>query len=115
MAKETTRELMEQIILHQKSRGKNDLQITANISILMNKQEDLRREQTLFHQKISSYLFTDSETNREGYIAKQDILTERMTTLETKHKITAGKVGVSIFILSAIGGFFLWAISLIWK
>jgi hypothetical protein len=115
MSKVPTRELMEELLSLQKKRAKNDLQIAADISVLMNKQDRQAREQKLFNQKISSLLFTDSDTNRDGYIAKLDELEGKVYDLQTKHKITAGKVGISIFILSAIGGFFLWAIALIWK
>jgi hypothetical protein len=106
---------MEEILSLQKQRTKTDLQIASDISSLMNKQADQARHQNLFNQKISSILFNDSDTNRDGYIAKLDELEDKVYDLQTKHKITAGKVGISIVILSSIGTFFLWLISLTWK
>ena len=115
MPKETTRALMEEILSLQKKRAINDFQMSADISILMNKQEDSSREQNLFNQKIASLLFNDSDTNREGYIANQDDLSKRVKDLETKNKITAGKIAISVVIFSAIGSFFLWITSITWK
>jgi hypothetical protein len=115
MPKVPTRELMEEILSLQKKRVINDLQIAADISVLMNKQADQAREQNLFNQKISSVLFNDSDTNRDGYIAKQDELEGKVKDLETKNKITAGKIAVSVMIFSAVGSFFLWMTSMTWK
>lgn len=112
---DSNKELLKEIIEQQKIRGESDMQYAANISIIMNRQDDSSKKQEAFNQKISSLLFSDTDTNRKGYIANQDDLNVRVTTLETKNSITAGKVGISVLILSSIGGFFLWGISLIWK
>ena len=110
--KETTKELIEQILLQQELRNKSDLLISSNIAIIIEKQE----QQIAFNQKISSLLFNDSDTSREGYIANQDDLNERVLLLETKNSITAGKIGISVIILSGIGTFFFWLTSLfVWK
>lgn len=113
--KETTKELLEELLKQQKLKSKNDMQFSANLSILMNKQEDFSNKQNAFNQKISGLLFTDNDTNRDGYIANQDDLNLRVTNLETKNKITAGKIGISVVILSAIGSFFFWITSITWK
>tara|TARA_R110000803_G_scaffold149081_7_gene214549 strand:- start:300 stop:638 length:339 start_codon:yes stop_codon:yes gene_type:complete len=109
--KETTKELIEQILLQQESRNKSDKLISSNIAIIIEKQE----QQIAFNQKISSLLFNDSDTSRDGYIANQDDLNKRVLLLETKNKITAGKIGISVIILSGIGTFFFWLTSFVWK
>tara|TARA_B110000116_G_C16659834_1_gene501174 strand:- start:299 stop:598 length:300 start_codon:yes stop_codon:yes gene_type:complete len=75
---------------------------------LSKEMSDAINNQNLFNQKIENLLYSDSNTNSEGYIEKQDKNTERILDLEVKNKVTAGKVAISVIILSAIG-------SLMWK
>ena len=75
---------------------------------LSKEMSDAINNQNLFNQKIENLLYSDSNTNSEGYIEKQDKNTERILDLEVKNKVTAGKVAISVIILSAIG-------SVIWK
>jgi len=97
----TNKILLEEILKEQKIQAQKQLQLSSDFSNFMNKQ-------SAFNQKISSLLFADSETNRAGYLANHDALDKRVLDLEVKNKITAGKVAISIVIISAIG-------SVIWK
>ena len=102
----TNKELLNEIIKEQKLQAIKQFQLSADFSIFMNKQES-------FNQKISSLLYSDSDTNSEGYIEKQNKISERVLDLEVKNKVTAGKVAISILILTAIGGFVWKAISIL--
>ena len=101
----TNKQLLNEIIKEQKLQAIKQLQLSADFSIFMNKQEK-------FNQKISSLLYSDSDTNSEGYIEKQNNNTGRILDLEIKNKVTAGKVAISFLILTAIGGIVWKAISI---
>jgi capsid portal protein len=101
----TNKDLLNEIIKEQKLQAVKQLQLSADFSTFMNKQES-------FNQKISSLLYSDSDTNSEGYIEKQNKNTERILELEIKNKVTAGKVAISVLILTAIGGIVWKAISI---
>ena len=90
----TNKQLLNEIIKEQKIQA-------IEFSTFMNKQEK-------FNQKIASLLYSDSDTNSEGYIEKQNKISERVLDLEVKNKVTAGKVAISVLILTAVGG-------LVWK
>ena len=97
----TNKQLLNEIIKEQRLQAVKQLQLSADFSIFMNKQEK-------FNQKIASLLYSDSDTNSEGYIEKQNKISERVLDLEVKNKVTAGKVAISVLILTAVGG-------LVWK
>ena len=78
----TNKELIERVLESQNLALKNDLQYAANISIIMNRQDELKKQQDDFNLKISSLLFTDSDTNRLGYIASHDNLDKRVSKIE---------------------------------
>ena len=90
----TNKQLLNEIIKEQKIQA-------IEFSTFMNKQEK-------FNQKIASLLYSDSDTNSEGYIEKQNKISDRVLDLEVKNKVTAGKVAISVLILTAVGG-------LVWK
>jgi len=93
----TNKFLLEEIHKEQREQAKKQLQLSADFSNFMNKQE-------AFNQKISSLLYSDSDTNSTGYIEDHNKLSERVLDLEVKNKITAGKIAISVVILTAIGG-----------
>ena len=95
----TNKQLLNEIIKEQKIQA-------IEFSTFMNKQEK-------FNQKIASLLYSDSDTNSEGYIEKQNKISERVLDLEVKNKVTAGKVAISVLILTAIGGIVWKAISIL--
>mgnify|MGYP003639514703 FL=1 len=101
----TNKQLLNEIIKEQKLQAIKQLQLSADFSVFMNKQEK-------FNQKIANLLYSDSDTNSEGYIEKQNKNTERILDLEIKYKVTAGKVAISVMIFSIIGGLVWKAISL---
>lgn len=97
----TNKQLLNEIIKEQKEQAVKQLQLSADFSVFMNKQEK-------FNHKIANLLYSDSDTNSEGYIEKQNKNTERILELEIKNKVTAGKIAISVLILTVIGG-------LVWK
>ena len=105
MNDQTNKQLLNEIIKEQKLQAVKQLQLSADFSVFMNKQEK-------FNQKIANLLYSDSDTNSEGYIEKQNKNTERILDLEIKYKVTAGKVAISVMIFSIIGGLVWKAISL---
>jgi len=64
--------------------------------------------QNLFNQRITTILNSDGDTNQKGLVENLSDIRSRVLDLEVKNKVTAGKVAVSVIILSAIG-------SVIWK
>ena len=69
---------------------------------------DAINNQNLFNQRITSVLNSDSDTNQKGLVESLEDVRGRVLDLEVKNKVTAGKVAISVIILSAIG-------SVIWK
>lgn len=97
----TNKFLLEEIHKEQRLQAEKQLQLSADFSVFMNKQET-------FNKRITSLLYSDSETNSTGYIENQNKLGERVLDLEVKNKVTAGKVAISVIIVSAIG-------TVVWK
>ena len=101
----TNKQLLNEIIKEQKLQAVKQLQLSADFSVFMNKQEK-------FNQKIANLLYSDTDTNSEGYIEKQNKNTKRILDLEIKNKVTAGKVAISVLILTSVGGLVLKVISI---
>ena len=90
----TNKILLEQILDEQK-RLSNEMSSAIN-------------NQNLFNQRIKTILNSDGDTNQKGMVENLEDVRVRVLDLEVKNKITAGKVAISVVILSAIG-------SAIWK
>ena len=90
----TNKVLLEQILNEQK-------RLSSEMSSAIN-------NQNLFNQRITAILNSDDETNQKGLVENLSDIRNRVLDLEVKNKVTAGKVAVSVIILSAIG-------SVIWK
>ena len=69
---------------------------------------DFKNEQYLFNQKVRSVLNSDDKTNQKGLVEGLSDVSERVLDLEIKNKVTAGKITISLVIVSAIG-------SAVWK
>ena len=65
---------------------------------------DFKNEQNLFNQKVKNVLNSDDETNQKGLVEGLSDVSDRVLDLEVKNKVTAGKVAISLVIVSAIGG-----------
>mgnify|MGYP003649045848 FL=1 len=65
---------------------------------------DFKNEQHLFNQKVRSILNSDDKTNQKGLVEGLSDVSERVLDLEIKNKVTAGKITISLVIISAIGG-----------
>tara|TARA_R110000787_G_scaffold54361_1_gene126515 strand:- start:122 stop:421 length:300 start_codon:yes stop_codon:yes gene_type:complete len=65
---------------------------------------DAINNQNLFNQRITSVLNSDSDTNQKGLVESLEDVKNRVLDLEVKNKVTAGKVAISVTILTAIGG-----------
>jgi len=92
----TNKFLLEEIHKEQKEQAQKQLQLSADFSNFMNKQE-------AFNKRVTSLLYSDTDTNSTGYIESHNKLSERVLDLEVKNKVTAGKVAISVIIVSAIG------------
>jgi len=90
----TNKILLEQILDEQK-------RLSDEMSSAIN-------NQNLFNQRITTILNSDGDTNQKGLVENLSDIRSRVLDLEVKNKVTAGKVAVSVIILSAIG-------SVIWK
>jgi len=90
----TNKILLEQILDEQK-------RLSGEMSSAIN-------NQNLFNQRITTILNSDGDTNQKGLVENLSDIRSRVLDLEVKNKVTAGKVAVSVIILSAIG-------SVIWK
>ena len=90
----TNKVLLEQILNEQK-------RLSGEMSSAIN-------NQNLFNQRITAILNSDDETNQKGLVENLSDIRNRVLDLEVKNKVTAGKVAVSVIILSSIG-------SVIWK
>jgi len=93
--------LLEQILQEQKQLARQQLQLGADLSSFMNKQ-------SAFNQRISGLIDSDPATNSKGLVESLTNVKERVLDLEVKNKITAGKVAISVIIVSAIG-------TIVWK
>ncbi len=90
----TNKILLEQILDEQK-------RLSSEMASAIN-------NQNLFNQRITTILNSDGDTNQKGMVENLEDVRTRVLDLEVKNKVTAGKVAVSVIILSAIG-------SVIWK
>ena len=75
---------------------------------LSNEMSSAINNQNLFNQRITSILNSDGDTNQKGLVENLQDVRTRVLDLEVKNKVTAGKIAMSVIILSAIG-------SVIWK
>ena len=75
---------------------------------LSKEMSDAINNQNLFNQRITSVLNSDGDTHQKGLVESLSDVKNRVLDLEVKNKVTAGKVAISVIILSAIG-------SVIWK
>ena len=69
---------------------------------------DAINHQNLFNQRITSVLNSDGDTNQKGLVENLEDVRNRVLDLEVKNKVTAGKVAISVIILTAVG-------SAVWK
>tara|TARA_R110000796_G_scaffold119250_1_gene233417 strand:+ start:41 stop:340 length:300 start_codon:yes stop_codon:yes gene_type:complete len=90
----TNKELLQEILEKQK--------------IVYRDLSDFKNEQYLFNQKVRSILNSDDKTNQKGLVEGLSDVGERVLDLEIKNKVTAGKITISLVIVSAIG-------SAVWK
>jgi hypothetical protein len=65
---------------------------------------DAINHQNLFNQRITTILNSDSDTHQKGLVEGLSDVKSRVLDLEVKNKVTAGKVAISVIILTAIGG-----------
>ena len=91
----TTNKALLQEILDEQKRLSNEMTSAIN-------------NQNLFNQRITSILNSDGDTNQKGLVENLQDVRTRVLDLEVKNKVTAGKIAMSVIILSAIG-------SVIWK
>ena len=91
----TTNKALLQEILDEQKRLSNEMSSAIN-------------NQNLFNQRITSILNSDGDTNQKGLVENLQDVRTRVLDLEVKNKVTAGKIAMSVIILSAIG-------SVIWK
>ncbi len=75
---------------------------------LSNEMASAINNQNLFNQRITSVLNSDGDTNQKGLVENLEDVKNRVLDLEVKNKFTAGKVAISVIILSAIG-------SVVWR
>ena len=71
---------------------------------LSKEMSDAINHQNLFNQRITTLLNSDEDTNQKGLVENLEDVRNRVLDLEVKNKVTAGKVAISVIILSAIGG-----------
>ena len=71
---------------------------------LSKEMSDAINHQNLFNQRITTLLNSDGDTNQKGLVENLEDVRNRVLDLEVKNKVTAGKVAISVIILSAIGG-----------
>jgi len=79
--------------------------LAADLSTFFNKQE-------LFNQRISDILDNDEKTDKKGLVYEVGELSTRIDKIELKEKVTAGKIAVTVTILTFIGGVVLKAINI---
>ena len=71
---------------------------------LSNEMASAINNQNLFNQRITTILNSDSDTHQKGLVENLEDVKNRVLDLEVKNKVTAGKVAISVIILTAIGG-----------
>ena len=97
----TQKEIISEIREEQKSMAEMQFRLAADLSTFFNKQE-------LFNQRISDILENDEKTNKKGLVYEVGEISNRVDKIEIKNKVTAGKIAVSVTILTFIG-------SAVWK
>ena len=97
----TQKEIISEIREEQKSMAEMQFRLAADLSNFFNKQE-------LFNQRISDILENDEKTNKKGLVYEVGEISNRVDKIEIKNKVTAGKIAVSLTILTFIG-------SAVWK
>ncbi len=75
---------------------------------LSKEMSDAINNQNLFNQRITSVLNSDGDTNQKGLVENLEDVRSRVLDLEVRNKVTAGKVAISVIILTAVG-------SAVWK
>tara|TARA_R110001606_G_scaffold345289_1_gene494185 strand:- start:174 stop:473 length:300 start_codon:yes stop_codon:yes gene_type:complete len=75
---------------------------------LSKEMSDAINNQNLFNQKITNVLNSDGDTNQKGLVENLEDVRNRVLDLEVRNKVTAGKVAISVIILTAVG-------SAVWK
>lgn len=93
----TQKEIISEIREEQKAMSAMQYRMAADFSTFFNKQE-------LFNQRISDILENNERTDKKGLVYKVGEIHDRVDKIELKEKITAGKVAVSVTILTLIGG-----------
>ena len=96
----TQKEIISEIREEQKSMAEMQFRLAADLSNFFNKQE-------LFNQRISDILENDEKTDKKGLVYEVAEVSKRVDEIELKGKVTAGKMAVSVtiltFIVSAVG------------
>lgn len=93
----TQKDLILEIRQEQKRMAEEQLNLAADLSSFFNKQE-------LFNQRISDILENDEKTDKKGLVYEVESNSNRIDKIEIKNKVTAGKIAISVTILTFIGG-----------
>ncbi len=93
----TQKDLISEIREEQKAMSVIQYRMAADFSTFFNKQE-------LFNQRISDILENDEKTEKKGLVYEVSEISNRVDKIELKEKITAGKVAISVTLLTFIGG-----------
>ena len=101
----TQKEIISEIREEQKTMAAMQYRLAADLSTFFNKQE-------LFNQRISDILDNDEKTDKKGLVYEVGELSTRIDKIELKEKVTAGKIAVTVTILTFIGGVVLKAINI---
>ena len=101
----TQKEIISEIRDEQKTMAEMQFRLAADLSNFFNKQE-------LFNQRISDILENDEKTDKKGLVYEVAEVSNRVDKIELKGKVTAGKIAVTVTILTFIGGIVLKAINI---
>jgi hypothetical protein len=101
----TQKEIISKIREEQKTMAEMQFRLAADLSNFFNKQE-------LFNQRISDILENDEKTDKKGLVYEVAEVSKRVDEIELKGKVTAGKIAVTVTILTFIGGMVLKAINI---
>ena len=101
----TQKEIISEIREEQKTMAEMQFRLAADLSNFFNKQE-------LFNQRISDILENDEKTDKKGLVYEVAEVSKRVDEIELKGKVTAGKIAVTVTILTFIGGMVLKAINI---
>lgn len=93
----TQKEIILEIRQEQKRMAEEQLNLAAGLSSFFNKQE-------LFNQRISDILENDEKTDKKGLVYEVESNSNRIDEIEIRNKVTAGKIAISVTILTFIGG-----------